>query len=120
LSEKDQNMAPRGKKVFLATWSRLTVLAQASKMGVTSCQPGIRCCSARGLLMLFYKIGLNPGSRCGMIMMSRDEGLLWTMPRRPSDGILGTIKTSRSKELTGQSDMLCPVNFGSVVPILLQ
>jgi predicted neuraminidase len=77
-----------------AAWSKPMVLARGVQNGddqLPTWNP-VLFRSHSGLLMLFYKVGLNPRSWWGMIMTSRDEGLSWTAPRRLPDGILGPIK----------------------------
>jgi predicted neuraminidase len=48
--------------------------------------------SRTGLLTLFYKVGPDPKSWWGMVMVSNDEGSSWSRPVRLQDGILGPIK----------------------------
>ncbi len=45
-----------------------------------------------GRLLLFYKVGPNPGGWWGMVMISKDGGASWGKPERLPDGILGPIK----------------------------
>ena len=47
---------------------------------------------ARGPLMLYYKVGPNPGAWWGVLRTSTDGGLTWSAPRRLPNGILGPIK----------------------------
>lgn len=46
----------------------------------------------RGPLMLFYKVGPDPGHWWGMTMTSTDGGHIWSWPARLPQGILGPAK----------------------------
>jgi predicted neuraminidase len=46
----------------------------------------------QGPLMLFYKVGPNPGEWWGMLTTSEDGGKTWSNPKRLPNGILGPIK----------------------------
>jgi predicted neuraminidase len=45
-----------------------------------------------GELLLFHKVGPNPGEWWGMVMRSLDGGRKWSAPVRLPDGIFGPIK----------------------------
>jgi predicted neuraminidase len=59
-----------------------------------------------GPLLLFYKVGPNPGSWWGMMMVSENGGESWSKPRRLPEGILGPIKNKPIQLANG--DLLCP------------
>jgi predicted neuraminidase len=61
---------------------------------------------ASGPLLLFYKVGKNPRTWWGMIMVSSDNGMTWGIPRRLPDGILGPIKNKPVQLPNG--DLLSP------------
>ena len=59
-----------------------------------------------GPLLLFYKIGPNPGKWWGMLKTSADDGKTWSEARRLPGGILGPIKNKPVQLANG--DLLCP------------
>lgn len=60
----------------------------------------------KGPLMLFYKVGPDPGTWWGMLRTSQDGGRSWSDARRLPDGILGPIKNKPVALPNG--DILCP------------
>jgi arylsulfatase A-like enzyme/predicted neuraminidase len=59
-----------------------------------------------GPLLLFYKVGPNPGKWWGMLQTSTDGGKTWSRARRLPDGILGPIKNKPVQLADGA--ILCP------------
>jgi len=59
-----------------------------------------------GPLMLFYKVGPNPGAWWGMLATSGNGGRSWSKPIRLPNGILGPIKNKPVQLANG--DILCP------------
>ena len=59
-----------------------------------------------GPLLLFYKVGLSPGSWWGMLKTSTDGGKTWSIGRRLPDKILGPIKNKPIQLADGT--LLCP------------
>jgi predicted neuraminidase len=57
-----------------------------------------------GPLMLFYKVGPSPSAWWGMVMTS-ENGISWSKPRRLAEGILGPIKNKPVQLPNG--DILC-------------
>ena len=60
----------------------------------------------QGDLMLFYKVGPDPGAWWGMLMTSRDGGVSWSQPHRLPEGIWGPIKNKPVQLADGA--ILCP------------
>jgi predicted neuraminidase len=59
-----------------------------------------------GPLMLFYKVGHSPQSWWAYLLLSTDEGLTWSTPKRLPEGFLGPIKNKPVE--FGNSIILCP------------
>jgi predicted neuraminidase len=59
-----------------------------------------------GPLLLFYKVGPDPGAWWGLLRTSDDGGKTWSDAHRLPDGILGPIK-NKPVQLPG-GDLLCP------------
>ncbi|HPY29425.1 MAG TPA: exo-alpha-sialidase [Verrucomicrobiota bacterium] len=59
-----------------------------------------------GPLLLFYKVGPNPGAWWGMLTTSRDGGASWSTPRRLPEHIDGPVKNKPVPLPNG--DLLCP------------
>ena len=59
-----------------------------------------------GPLLLFYKVGPNPGAWWGMLTTSRDGGASWSAPRRLPEHIDGPVKNKPVPLPNG--DLLCP------------
>lgn len=62
--------------------------------------------SAKGPLLLFYKVGPSPSQWWGMLMTSTDVGASWSKPVRLPNGILGPIKNKPLQLQDGS--LLCP------------
>jgi predicted neuraminidase len=60
----------------------------------------------QGPLLLFYKVGPDPGHWWCMLMTSEDDGRTWSAATRLPDGFLGPIR-SKPVQLPG-GDLLCP------------
>ncbi|MCB0686655.1 MAG: exo-alpha-sialidase, partial [Saprospiraceae bacterium] len=59
-----------------------------------------------GDISLYYKVGPSPREWWGMLMVSSDEGLTWSLPRRLPEDILGPIKNK--PELLANGMLLHP------------
>lgn len=53
-------------------------------------------------LMLFYKVGPDPASWWGMVMVSADKGKTWSKPERLPEKILGPIKNKPVQLSSGE------------------
>ena len=59
-----------------------------------------------GRLLLFYKVGPDPVSWWGMMMLSTDNGQTWEKPVRLPDEMLGPVRNKAI--LLSDSSLLCP------------
>lgn len=57
-------------------------------------------------LMLFYKVGPNPEEWWGEVIVSKDNGITWSDPRRLPEDILGPVKNKPERLANGT--LLCP------------
>jgi len=62
--------------------------------------------SKTGRLLLFYKVGPDPGHWWGMVRTSLDDGATWSAPRRLPPRVLGPIKNKPLQLANG--DILSP------------
>lgn len=58
------------------------------------------------LLLLFYKVGMNPREWSGYMISSSDNGNTWTQPKSLPKGFLGPIKDKPIQVQNG--NILCP------------
>lgn len=61
-----------------------------------------------GRLLLFYKVGPDPATWCGMLASSKDGGESWSRSRRLPEGILGPVKNKPIRLEDGY--LLCPTS----------
>lgn len=57
-------------------------------------------------LLLFFKVGPSPSEWWGELIVSDDNGISWSAPRKLPDGILGPVKNK--PVLLGSGILLCP------------